>query len=127
MAIVNTHYGYCGSRIPKLAGTWVMNERISPPKNPIKELINFTMPGYTVAIYNVKGIRISGEPVTPASFFGIWKSTEATEQYLAVYDFYTNKWANTKDLAPAILTFPDDATSSEEFMSWLTSNATKQS
>lgn len=127
MAIVNTHYGYCGSRIPELAGTWVMNERISQPKALIKELINFTMPGYTVASYNAKGIMISGEPVTPVSIFGIWKSTEATEQYLTVYDFYTNKWANTKDLAPAILTFPDDATASDEFRAWLTANAVKQS
>lgn len=126
MAIVNVHYGYCGSKSPELAGTWVMNERIYPPKAAIKELINFTMPGYTVASYNAKAIRISGQPVTPASFLGIWKSTEATEQYIAVYDFYTNKWSNTKELRPAVLTFPVDATSSEEFLTWLASNATKQ-
>lgn len=109
-----------------LAGTWVMNNQIYQPETTIKELVNFTMPGYTVAIYNAKGIRITGAPATTASFLGIWKSTEATEQYLAVYDFYTNKWSNTKDLSPAVLTFPTGATASNEFLAWLASNATKQ-
>lgn len=112
--------------LPELAGTWVMNNRIYQPETSIKELVNFTMPGYTVASYNAKGVRIAGAPATPASIFGIWKSTEATEQYLAVYDFYTNKWANTKDLSPAVLTFPVGAIASNEFRAWLASNATKQ-
>lgn len=112
--------------LPELAGTWVMNNRIYQPETSIKELVNFTMLGYTVASYNAKGVRIAGAPATPASIFGIWKSTEATEQYLAVYDFYTNKWSNTKDLSPAVLTFPVGATASNEFRAWLASNATKQ-
>lgn len=112
--------------LPELAGTWVMNNRIYQPTTTIKELVNFTMPGYTVASYNAKGLRITGAPTTTASFFGIWRSTDATEQYLAVYDFYTNKWSNTKDQAPAVLTFPVGATASNEFRAWLASNATKQ-
>lgn len=112
--------------LPELAGTWVMNNQIYQPKTTIKELVNFTMPGYTDAIYNAKGIVITGAPATTASFLGIWTSTEATEQYLAVYDFYTNKWSNTKDLSPAVLTFPVGATASNEFRAWLASNATKQ-
>lgn len=114
------------AELPELAGTWVMNSRIYQPTTIIKELVNFTMPGYTVASYNVKGVAVSGAPANPASIFGIWKSTEATEQYLTVYDFYTNKWANTKDLSPAVLTFPVGATASNEFRAWLASNATKQ-
>lgn len=112
--------------LPDLAGTWVMNNRIYQPATVIKELVNFTMPGYTVESYDVKGVRVAGEPTTTGSYFGIWKSTEATEQYLAVYDFYTNEWSNTKDRAPAVLTFPAGATASDEFRAWLASNATKQ-
>lgn len=128
MAIVNTHYGYCGGdKLPELAGTWVMNNRIYQSETTIKELVNFTMPGYTVTSYNAKGLRVVGLPTTPASFFGIWRSTEATEQYLSVYDFYTNEWQNTKDRQPAVLTFPTGATASDEFRAWLAANAVKQS
>lgn len=112
--------------LPELAGTWVMNNRIYQPATAIKELVNFTMPGYTVTIYNAKGVRVAGLPTTPASIFGIWRSTDATEQYLSVYDFYSNEWGNTKDRQPAVLTFPSGATASEEFRAWLASNATKQ-
>lgn len=112
--------------LPELAGTWVMNNRIYQPATAIKELVNFTMPGYTVTIYNAKGVRVAGLPTTTASIFGIWRSTDATEQYLSVYDFYSNEWGNTKDRQPAVLTFPSGATASEEFRAWLASNATKQ-
>lgn len=112
--------------LPELAGTWVMNNRIYQPATAIKELVNFTMPGYTVTIYNAKGVRVAGLPTTPASIFGIWRSTDATEQYLSVYDFYSNEWGNTKDRQPAVLTFPSGATASDEFRAWLASNATKQ-
>lgn len=138
LSVANRPIGYVGAGgsgvvcfreaapLPELAGTWVMNNQIYQPETTIKELVNFTMPGYTVAIYNAKGISITGAPATPVSILGIWKSTEATEQYLAVYDFYTNKWSNTKDLSPAVLTFPVGATASNEFRAWLASNATKQ-
>lgn len=114
------------AKLPELAGTWVMNNRIYQPATTIKELVNFTMPGYTVTIYNAKGLRVAGLPTTPGSIFGIWRSTDATEQYLSVYDFYSNEWGNTKDRQPAVLTFPSGATASEEFRKWLASNATKQ-
>lgn len=110
--------------VPELAGTWVMNNRIYQPETPIKELVSFTMPGYTIASYTVKGVHISANVTIP--IFGIWRSTDATEQYLTVYDFKTNKWSNTKDLMPAVLTFPENATASDEFRAWLASNATKQ-
>lgn len=103
-----------------------MNNRIYQPANDIKELVNFTMPGYTVTSYNAKGVRVAGAPTTSDSYFGIWRSTDATEQYLAVYGFYTNKWSNTKNQAPAVLTFQNGATASDEFRAWLASNATKQ-
>lgn len=112
--------------LPELAGTWVMNNRIYQPATTIKELVNFTMPGYTVTSYNAKGVRVAGLPTTTASFFGIWRSTDATEQYLSVYDFYSNEWGNTKDRQPAVLTFPSGATATDEFRAWLASNATKQ-
>lgn len=112
--------------LPELAGTWVMTNRIYQPATTIKELVNFTMPGYTVTSYNAKGVIVAGLPTAPASIFGIWRSTDVTEQDLSVYDFYSNKWGNTKDLQPAVLTFPSGATASEEFRAWLASNATKQ-
>lgn len=110
--------------LPELAGTWVMNNRIYQPETPIKELVSFTMPGYTIATYTVKGVHIAANVTIP--IFDIWRSTDATEQYLTVYDFKTNKWSNTKDLMPAVLTFPENATASDEFRAWLASNATKQ-
>lgn len=110
--------------LPELAGTWVMNNRIYQLETPIKELVSFTMPGYTIATYTVKGVHIAANVTIP--IFGIWRSTDATEQYLTVYDFKTNKWSNTKDLMPAVLTFPENATASDEFRAWLASNATKQ-
>lgn len=110
--------------LPELSGTWVMNNRIYKPETPIKELVSFTMPGYTIASYTVKGVSITANITIP--IFGIWRSTDATEQYLTVYDFKTNKWSNTKDLMPAVLTFPENATASDEFRTWLASSATKQ-
>lgn len=103
-----------------------MNNRIYQPETTIKELVNFTMPGYTVASYNAKGVIVAGLPTTTGSLFGIWRSEDTSESYLAVYEFYSNEWINTKDRQPAVLTFPIGATASDEFRTWLSSNATKQ-
>ena len=115
MAIVNTHYGFCakGGAAPKLAGTWVLNERLYAPAQGISERVNFTAKG------------MSGTANSVSIDYGINRNLSyiyATSGSYQVYNFSTNVW-NNKYKA---WTFPTDATASDEFLAWLASNATKQ-
>lgn len=120
MAIVNTHYGFCGkggAPLPELAGKWVLNEKLYAPENAFVENVKFsasasatgTQRGFT----GVKNNTINGQLI----FFNAF--IEDT-----IYFYSSNKWgANIL----RYLTFPEGATGSDEFLSWLASNATKQS
>lgn len=115
MAIVNTHYGYCGNRAPTLAGSWRFNEVLTAFPDGLKESVNFTATDGS-ATRTCTEIR-----VFQGSLSYKYNQPQMV-RYLQVYKFSTNKWTSEYKT----ITFAEDATVSEEFMSWLTANATKQ-
>lgn len=122
MAIVNTHYGYCGGdKLPELAGLWVLNEKLNPPDvMPLTENVVFssTNDGGGAASENNQCIFRTQYGV---SYFEIHSTSLA--QTVTVYTFNTDSWTNRWTR----LTFPSGATASDEFRKWLAANAVKQS
>lgn len=114
MAIVNTHYGYCGSRAPILAGSWLFNNVLTAFPSGLYENVNFTATG-------------GGDPLTCTTIgifvddLGYTISDGGGNK--RVYDYGKKRWLNNYKT----ITFAENATVSEEFMNWLTANATKQS
>lgn len=93
--------------LPELAGTWVLNERLYAPESNITENINFT--GGNVSYNSItinKGqvmVRVNGQ-----------------SGYSQLYSFTTNQWGGRKTMTIT------STTASDEFRTWLASNATKQ-
>ena len=116
MAIVNTHYGFCGNRTPTLAGSWMLNEVLTAFPADLVENVNFTATGGGPA-RNCTAIRMSGNNLAYDY------NASGLSRHMNVYNFADNKW--TSDYKT--ITFAEDASVSEEFMGWLTANATKQS
>lgn len=116
MAIVNTHYGYCGSRAPKLAGTWVLNDRLTRPVAPFTEDANFE-----VSLDNKSfSLCTKAEFQSRALFLNI-----QNVGILNVYSFNEGKWK----LNYKYWRFTEEQADplSENFKTWLIANATKQS
>lgn len=99
--------------LPELAGTWVLNERLYAPENAFYENISFTVKTET-----------GGE--TPANRVDFSTSTVKVRLTgsgsITIYTFTNNSW----DREYKYWTFPVGATASDEFRTWLASNATKQ-
>ena len=114
MAIVNTHYVYCGNRAPTLAGSWLFNDVLTAFPSGLIENVNFTATGGGDALVCVNiqvflnnlSYKLSGDAGT-----------------IRVYDYKKGNWVKNYKT----ITFAESATVSEEFMNWLTANATKQS
>lgn len=113
MSIVNTHYGYCGNRAPALAGSWLFNETLTAFPTGLVENVNFTATGGGATLACI-GVHLFLNNLS-------YKLNEGGS--LRVYDFAKNKWNSDYKT----VTFTESATVSEEFMNWLTANATKQS
>lgn len=97
---------------PTLEGTWVLNDTLNAPTNWNTQLINGTIatsqgnsPLYSIQYVNNK-----------MHFY------MSAVQISSTYDFETNQWANKVNSA----TFPSGATASDDFITWLAANATKQ-
>lgn len=98
-----------------LAGTWMFNEPLSAPESLINEYINFTgKEMVTSTPRNFTGARISTTQ---------FDATPTGALPIVVYKFAEKTWVNKYKY----LTFPTDATASDEFITWLKANATKQS
>lgn len=98
-----------------LAGTWLLNEPLSAPESLINENINFTgKEMVTSTPRNFTGARISTTQ---------FDATPTGTLPIVVYKFAEKTWVNKYKY----LTFPADATASDEFIAWLKTNATKQS
>ena len=116
MAIVNTHYGYCGSRASKLTGTWVLNDRLTRPVPLFTESANFE-----VSVDNESfSLCVQAIFESRALFLNIQNAGT-----LRVYTFNGDVWARnyrywqfTEEQANLL---------SENFKTWLIANATKQS
>ena len=99
---------------PTLEGTWVLNESLSAPGSLIDEYINFTgKEMVTSTPRNFTGARISTTQ---------FDATPESALPIVIYKFAEMTWVNKYKY----LTFPAGATASDEFVVWLSNNATKQ-
>lgn len=101
--------------LPELAGTWVLNGRMYAPEASVTWGGTATATPTSGASFTATQINVS---ITIANFYKERGTGEA-------YNFSTNKWDNNYSTI-ASLTFPAGATASDEFRTWLASNATKQ-
>lgn len=93
----------------------MFNEPLSAPESLINENINFTgKEMVTSTPRNFTGARISTTQ---------FDATPTGTLPIVVYKFAEKTWVNKYKY----LTFPTDATASDEFIAWLKANATKQS
>lgn len=99
--------------LPELAGTWVLNERLYAPENSIPQFQLNYQAGDGTNYYNYTKIA-----VTTDQFYG----TRSNDDYNQFYQFGSNKWSYKYKY----FTFPAGATASNEFLTWLASNAAKQ-
>lgn len=116
MAIVNTHYGYCGNRAPKMAGTWVLNDKLTRPDAPFAESANFEVS------LNIESFSLctKADFQSRALFLSIQNAGT-----LNVYSFTDDRW--TRNYKYWRFTEEQADLLSENFKTWLIANATKQS
>lgn len=100
--------------LPKLAGTWVLNERLYAPENAISQYADFTAT-YGSSTINCTRAQIKTNEIVITSDAG---------RSITIYTFASNAWKSGSKYAT--WTFPAGATASDEFRAWLASNATKQ-
>lgn len=103
--------------LPKLAGTWVLNERLYAPESDVY----FANQDFTI------GNTSNPNSATVRNLICATAKIEYTTTMGYTYTLYTfssNTWGTNKY---TYLTFPAGATASDEFRAWLASNATKQS
>lgn len=103
--------------LPKLAGTWVLNNRLYAPESDV--------------YFNNQEFKI-GDASNPNRGTGlnlscttskIWYTSYPSGYDVTVYTFSSNSWGSDK---LNYMTFPAGATASDEFRAWLASNASKQ-
>lgn len=99
--------------LPELAGTWVLNKRMYAPESPITQELNYTLSS-TGAKYNSIFINNEGVNVRVVGQSG----------YSRLYTFSTADWGGSNTPVSMVIT---STTTSDEFLSWLASNAIKQS
>ena len=97
--------------LPELAGTWVLNQRLYAPENQVS---------YTGS-YTLNGSANKTQMVVNSSYLINYIGAQAYQDY----NFSTNTWRTTN--FDRTLIFPAGATASDEFRTWLASNAIKQS
>lgn len=103
--------------LPELAGTWMLNERLYAPETVIIETIRFVAGATITSINNpYKEIRIG--------YNDIMYYVETSGGTPWIFNFKTPAW--NASYKYKYLKFPAGATASNEFRTWLASNATKQ-
>ena len=118
MAIVNTHYDYCGKgKHSDLPGTWVLKDVLSAPENGLNENLTFRATSSTGKIRNCTRVY------TEKSGGKNYLQYNAREGNGIFYNFTYGFWAEEYKT----WFFYDESTASTEFMNWLVNNATKQS
>lgn len=103
--------------IPTLGGTWVLNDVLVAPKAAIIETVQFSA-GATITSTNkpYKEIRVA--------FNNILYYVEPTGGTPWIFNFTTSEW--NAEYNYKYLRFPAGATASNDFITWLVANATKQ-
>ena len=100
-------------KLPVLAGTWVLNERLYKADNTITQSLNFRLSSTGSADFN--SILIDNDAVRVRAV--------GQSGYSVLYTFSTNSWGG--NVPPISMTITSE-TASDEFRAWLASNATKQ-
>lgn len=101
--------------LPELAGTWVLNERLYAPESAFTETVSFQAAAPDGGLTNVSKIFTENAKLK--------YNIQTSISIYTMYDFSTNTW----DHKYPKWTFPSGATASDDFITWLASNATKQS
>lgn len=104
--------------LPELSGIWVLNEVLYPAESTLNEIVSFTA-GTSPAYIDRSFV---GMYINPTNGITVLTSTTSVTGY-PIYDFTKNKWSSNKY---KYIKFEAGATASEEFRTWLASNATKQ-
>lgn len=103
--------------LPELAGTWVLNETLVAPESDFSVHTSFTVGSSASTQYAALLIRT----YTTSGLHRLSvQLTTGTENVL--YNFGTNAW----EYKYKYLVFPAGATASDDFITWLAANATKQ-
>lgn len=103
---------------PTLEGTWLLNDTLIAPENTLDLYISFT--GTAINSYGQTVSQdFNHEYIDKAH---LYCRVTSTSQTLTIYNFETNAW----DQKYNKWTFPSGATASDDFITWLAANATKQ-
>lgn len=99
---------------PTLEGTWVLNERLYAPESAFTETVSFQAAAPDGGLTNVSKIFTENAKLK--------YNIQTSISIYTMYDFSTNTW----DHKYSKWTFPSGATASDDFITWLAANATKQ-
>lgn len=106
--------------LPELAGTWVLNERLYAPE------FGPSATGKQTS----QAVTFTAGSDTFTSFVFFWPSVNDNNMYyqnsaktIVIYNFVSNTYYSG---VIKTITFPEDATASDEFRAWLLNNAVKQ-
>lgn len=99
---------------PTLEGTWVLNERLYAPESAFTETVSFQAAAPDGGLTNVSKIFTENAKLK--------YNIQTSISIYTMYDFSTNTW----DHKYPKWTFPSGATASDDFITWLAANATKQ-
>ena len=103
---------------PTLEGTWVLNERLYAPESAFSAVVDYT------ANFTSTG-NSAWKSVSVSNILSFNKNADETGGY-TMYRFETNAWDNVRAGAVKSITFNTGATASDDFITWLVANATKQ-
>ena len=99
---------------PTLEGTWVLNERMYPPASNFTENLSFTF-------YTEAGSPVGGKQIRVVDN-QLYIKQSTSESDFQIYNFISNTWQQKYKTWK----FEVGTTASDEFRTWLASNATKQ-
>lgn len=99
---------------PTLEGTWGLNERLYAPESAFTETVSFQAAAPDGGLTNVSKIFTENAKLK--------YNIQTSISIYTMYDFSTNTW----DRKYPKWTFPSGATASDDFITWLAANATKQ-
>lgn len=102
---------------PTLEGMWVLNDTLVEPESTFYETVAFTA-GVSSPTLSFTGINY-GSATRQLVYL-----REAGQSSFMIYNFANNSWNSQRTYKT--INFSSGATASDDFITWLASNATKQ-
>ena len=96
----------------------MLNERLYAPESAFSAVVDYT------ANFTSTG-NSAWKSVSVSNILSFNKNADETGGY-TMYRFETNAWDNVRAGAVKSITFNTGATASDDFITWLVANATKQ-